>query len=130
MFSTICCLIIRPPTALGEKCCSSTCLAYSTAGCPTLSAGGTSVIETLPNGQLALGPPGPTVIHAFEQETFVVTTPATSSLGTWAPSIHSILLLQDPSWKHDPVYYSDSSTRPQNDIGSFVAQHKDRVESM
>lgn len=50
--------------------------------------------------------------------------------GTWAPGIHSILLLQELSWKHDPVYYSDSSTRPQNDIGSFVARPEDGAESI
>lgn len=35
----------------------------------------------------------PLLFMPFQQETFVVTTPATSSLGIWAPGIHSILLL-------------------------------------
>lgn len=58
----------------------------------------------LPNWPAGSGPTRPTVIHAFPQETLVVTTPATSSLGSWVSRIHSVLLLQKLPWKHARVY--------------------------
>lgn len=73
-------------------------------GCAALSAGGTRVIDMLPNWPAGSGPTSPTVIHAFQQETLVVTTPATSSLGSWASGGHSILSLQELPWKHARVH--------------------------
>lgn len=62
-------------------------------GALALSACGTSVIDMLPNWPAGSGPTRSTVIHAFQQETLVVTTPATSSLSIWAASIHSTLVV-------------------------------------
>lgn len=106
-------------------------LGLLTPGCAALSAGGTGVIETLPNGQLATDPPGPLLFmpssskHSSSPHQPPLAWASghlASTRSCYCKSCHgnttqSILLSA----------HSDSSTGSRNDIGSVTVQQKDKT---